>query len=942
MSPFEAFLSNLLKILNPVITLIAKLLHWINELLEGASAITLFDGVFKTIGGVVEWISNIISGTLPKLSQFGDVISGVFGKVKEVIGDFLSSNGANMSKLAEGGFLAYLGFGLSTLIKKFKDLDIAALGKNFLGGVGDGVKEMFSSIKEGIDSLFGRGKPDFSSKLEALSNALIKMAAAVLILSLVDADKVGTSLKMMAAGLTEMIVAMGLLGNMKFSGNMRNPVKAIQKVATAILELAIALKIMSGIDPLGMTTAIMGLGFALVELSLFMVVLSNASKNLEAANTKALAQMITKLGFAMIEIALAMKIIASLDGNGLSRSLIGMGVALGEIAAFVIAVSKFTGTGAAAKIAMLGPAIMGIGLALIEIAAALKLLSTIDQAGMDRALVALFASLGTIALLVVALSKLSGGLNTIAVATGILIMASAIGVLTLSLIALSAIGWEKMKEGLKIMAALLAVVGGGAAVLGLFSPLILAFALSLTALGGSLLVLSEGILKAVAAFTLLQMLGPDVFGKIVDVMTDAFAMIIALIPSFILGIVEAVIQTAGKLIELVGTIIRIVITAINDNLPMILEGIITFVSNVLDALGNAITIWGPKIFEIVFNLLNQFIEGFRKNLPTLLENLFNLLIEAINGLANLVRSGGGALGEALGNLAGAIIEGLFGAIGGLVGGTIDGIIGAGKGLWDGAKDIWNNLFGTDDQEEAQQQSGVNIVKNVTEGMEANKDQAIDKAEEIGEDVTDEFDRPDEAKDSGISTLDGLLVGLRDEGRLAEIFAAGAQAGTMFMQGYNSTMSIQSPSKEMEKSAKFTVQGLIEGFKDLSEVSDASKKVGEAVYNSITSALSLASQIMDDALNPVITPVVDLSQVQANSDAIQGIFGNSLAYNGALSVSAARLAMENQNGLRNNPINVNVDFTINNGGKDVTDADISRWSRQITNEVNLRLGKLLRV
>ena len=165
---------------------------------------------------------------------------------------------------------------------------------------------------------------------------------------------------------------------------------------------------------------------------------------------------------------------------------------------------------------------------------------------------------------------------------------------------------------------------------------------------------------------------------------------------------------------------------------------------------------------------------------------------------------------------------------------------------------------------------------------------------------------------------------------------------MFMLGYNSEMDQHSPSREMIKEAKFTVAGLIEGFKDLSDVSNAGETVGKAVYNSIASALSLANELMDDAMNPTITPVVDLSEIKANSGAIQGLFSNDLAYNGALSVSSLRTAYENQNGYNNNPITVNVDFTVNNAGRDLTEADVMKFSKQISKEVDVRLGKLLRI
>ena len=588
LTPFETFLSNILKILSPIITLLQNVLHWVNKLIAGTSKLTIFDGIFNTIGGVVEWLSKLISGTLPSIEKFGDIVSNVFTKVKDALGNFLESSGANMSKLAEGGFLAYLGYGLSVLIKQFKSLDISALGKNFLGGIGEGITGVFNSIKDGIETLFGKQQADFSSKLESLSNALIKLAAAVFILSLVDSDKIGTSLGILAGGLTEMITALAVAGNISIGKGINT--KSIQKMATTILELAIALKVLSTIDPIGMVTALVGLGVVLFELSTFIQSLTVTSILAEGSGMKNIGKTLKSVGFAMIEIAAALKILATIDGAAMAKSLIGMGAALLELGAFIALTSKFAGAGATGKIAALGPTMVGIGLALIEIAAALKLMSKISSGDLKKSLKAMLAVLGEILAFVTLISQFTkgGGAGMIAVASGLLIIAAAISVLTVALIAMSAIGWKQMSEGILIMATMLVTVGGISAVLGLASPLILAFAVALTALGAAFAVASIGIIKGLEAFALLSVMGPDALGKVASVITDAFAMIIALIPSFILGIVEAVIQTAGKLVELVGQVIRIVVTAINDNLPVILNGIITFVSNVLDALGTAI------------------------------------------------------------------------------------------------------------------------------------------------------------------------------------------------------------------------------------------------------------------------------------------------------------------------------------------------------------------
>ena len=940
MSPFEKFLTNLLNILQPIINLVEKLLDWINKLLEGTSSINIFDGIFTSIGKAVEFVAKVVNGSVSIFEKIGSVLSNILPKIKESISTFLTSHGADVSKLAEGGFLGVLAYGLTTVIKKFKDFNIKDLAKNFTGGLADGIKDVFTNLSDGIKNLLGGGGSN-TTALKAMADAIMELALALLVMSLVDADKIVGGLTGLGVALAEAIGAISILNGMKVN---KAATKALKSIAFAILELSVAIKIMSGIDPLGMAVALVGLGVVLGELAVFMSIMSVTAKDFTGGGAKGIAKILTQLGLALIEISIALKIMSTLDSQGLKTSLIAMGATLAGIAAFVVLIDKFTGNGAFAKIATLGPTMIGLGFALIEIAAALKLLSTIDGDAMKTALEAMLLALTEIGAFIVLVSNLTKGgpAGFLVISAGLLIMSAAIGALTIALIAMSAVGWDGLKGGLKTMAVMMAILAGSAVVLGIISPLMLAAALAMAAFGASLYVISAAMLKAIAAFTAFKLIGSDFVGSIVDVLTDAFAAIIAILPSFILGIVEAVIGMAGKLIELVSTLIQVVLTAVNENLPGILDSLITFIGSVLEGLGNAMDTWVPLLFDLAFGLINGLITQLRLNLPTLLENLFGLLIDAINGLANLIRSGGGELGAALGNLASALIEGIFGAIGGLVGGLADGVVSIGEGLWNGAQSLWGTLFGGETQTEEQTETGAAIVDNVATGMDENKQVAYDKADEIGNETAKEMEDAEEAKSSGKYTLDGLVEGLQDEGKLAEIFEAGRQAGKMFMLGYNSEMDQHSPSREMIKEAKFTVAGLIEGFKDLSDVSNAGETVGKAVYNSIASALSLANELMDDAMNPTITPVVDLSEIKANSGAIQGLFSNDLAYNGALSVSSLRTAYENQNGYNNNPITVNVDFTVNNAGRDLTEADVMKFSKQISKEVDVRLGKLLRI
>ena len=982
LGPLETIFSNVLRIIDPLISGIAKFVGWIKDLVSQNSEIHIFDGIMQGVSKTIEFLANVLDGSISLFSTLGDKLGKVFGKVKDAIGTFLAGHGSDLSGLAKGGLLAYLGYGASLLItqfgklgKKLADIDFMNFGKYFTGGLGKGlgesIKTVFDSLKEGLSGLLGGGKTGINAlALKGIADAIMELALALLVLSLVDGDKIAVGLGALAAALGGIIGVISLLNKFQFANNYTGngkkglsgffsnisaafknltkandfqiALKAVKTIGLVMLELSIALKILSTIDWQQMAVAVVGMGAVLAELVLFIKGLQWASKSMDPKAVKSTGSMLTKLGFAMIELALALKIIASMNWGELALGLVGMGAVLTELGAFVIAVSKWAGEGSALKITALGPAMIGIGLAMIEIAAAMKILSTMDVTGSQTAMVAMFAALGEIAIFVVAISKLTkgGALGFIGVATGLTIMAAAISVLSVAVYALSRIGWDAILEGCKSLALLLGVIGAAGTLLGVVSPFILAGSVALGAFGLALGALTSSLIQCIAAFEAFKLVGSDFALVVGDVLVSTFTTILTLLPAFILGIFETILNIADGLLDIITHIFKIVFDFIMENVGNVVASFIKFLEIVLSELIPGVTKLMPLLFDLVMAILNGFNDGLIENLDTLVGNLFDLFLSAIHSLAEIIRSGGSDLATALLDLATAIIDGIFGAIGT----ALKGLFTIGGSILDGFKGIWSKLFGEGDQKDDQQTAGNKIVDHVSEGMESNKTTVYDKAEEIGSETAKKLEDEEEAKKSGLMTLDGLLSSLQDSGKISEIYNAGVAAAQAFNNGYRAYMDQRSPSRLMMKQAGYTMEGLIEGFKDTTGVERSGDNVGNAIYKSISSALSLANDILDASLNPVITPVLDLSQVEQNSGAIQGLFNNGFAYNGALAINAQQLALANQNALLNQqpPVSVEMNNTFEiNGISDLSDPNLVRqMAADLYDEINTLLGNEL--
>lgn len=957
LSPLQKIFGGILDVLDPIISAIGAFVGWIKELTSQNSEITVFSGLFQTIGNVFEYVGKTVKGTANLFKDLVGALGTIFDKLKDSLGNLLSSHGSDIAGLAEGGFLGVLAYGLATVVGKLKKLKLddifSSLFNFFKKDKGPGLIE---SIKEVFDTLTNSIKTFTESikvkMIETIGNALVKLAAALLIISLIDADKMASSLGMVFGVLSEALAFMAIASQLD-SKNMASSTKALQKLGFALLELSVALKIMSSLNPAEMTTALVGMGFVLLELGLFFKALSNMKA--DPKTVKSIASTMGTLGFAMIEIAAALKIMSTIDGNSMAIALGGMTTSIAVLGTFIAALEKFTRKSSGKKIIAIGASLTLMSTGLIALAAALKIMSTIDMAGMGSALEGLVLGLGAIGLFVAAMSKVGGGSFAVISASMLLLSTALLG-LGAALALMGSMSMETITKGLTGLAGALVIIGMSGALFGTVAPLMLLFATALGAFGLALTATAQGIMQFVAAYALLSAVGGDLANNLLNIFVEAVALIIEAIPGVILGIIQAVLNVAGELVNLVSQLIDIVIQALTQNVPKIIEAgfnlLISLLTGIRDNLYEVVT--------IAVAIIEQLALALGDNLPILIDAGFKLIIDLINGLAESIRNNAGDLGAAIGNLASAIIEGIIGGLISAVGSFGEKMIDFGRGLVDGIRGWFDGSESTN----ANQGSGEKVVSDIETGMKDETPTLLDQTKTLGNDTVDsykqgvddnkptllqsittmgeevvtEMDVSDDAKTSGESTLGGLYNGLTSPTWLANIAAAGRQAGRTFMDAYNSEVDINSPSKEMEESGQYTIAGLVKGLSNATKIEETGHEIGAMVLNSIRSAIEAANSILDDSLNPTITPVLDLSNIQQNAGAISSLFGANASLNSALAINSGGYGLI-QNGEKP-AIEVNIDFNIDNSGKDITDLDISRWGRQITDEVNIRLGKLL--
>ena len=152
---------------------------------------------------------------------------------------------------------------------------------------------------------------------------------------------------------------------------------------------------------------------------------------------------------------------------------------------------------------------------------------------------------------------------------------------------------------------------------------------------------------------------------------------------------------------------------------------------------------------------------------------------------------------------------------------------------------------------------------------------------------------------------------------------------------NSVLGIHSPSREFAKIGKFTAEGMALGIDQNSdEVISSTKAMATGSIDAMRQSILQMSKVLDQEidLQPVISPVMDLSQVQAGARAISSAIGTNavspnVSYGQAVGVSRITDQTAQAVAEAEAPAGVNINFTKNNTSPEALSAiDIYRNTR----------------
>lgn len=723
------------KVIETTITVVGKLAEGFKKLADSVKE--------KFVPPGIEALHAFLERFHERMSMVGDAASGMKSIVvvafEAIAGAIMNSDllGAfraiwdGIKSIGEAIFEA-VGFLTEGLIEKIGNADFKGafdiLNSAIAGGIGVGIMKFiksvtktfkgFEDISEGIIDVFDglRGTLEaYQTQLKAgtlikIATAIGILAGAIVIVSLIDSEKLSASIGAITMLFADLMGAMAIFG--KVSGNLTGVTKAVGTMlglSVSVLIMASALKKIGELDFGQMTTGLVGV----IALTATMVGAVAALGKFGGNGIKGAMQMVI-FAAAIKILAGVCEDLATLDWNQLAKGLTGVGVLLAEVAGFM-ALAKY------------GKMSITSATGIVILAAAIKILASAcaDFGDMDWGQIGKgLASIGGLLAEVALFTNLTGNAKHV-VSTGVALIAigAAMKIFASAVQDFSTMNWDELGRGLTGMAtSLLAVtmavkvmpnnmVGIGVGLVAVSAALVIIadvlgtmggmewenIAKGLTALGGSLGILAVALIAmknslagaaalvvATAALALLTPIlitlgamswesiakGLVAIGGALAVIGIAGAILSPIVPA-ILGLAGAfalvgvgvIAMGAGLMAAGAGlSAIAVGITALAGSLTAGVTAIVAGLTAIIMGIASLIPAIAVKLGEAIIALCGVIIDGapaIGEAIKALVLTAVDVLVECIPAIVEGLMSMGVQLWAALVQYAPTIVDYIF-------------------------------------------------------------------------------------------------------------------------------------------------------------------------------------------------------------------------------------------------------------------------------------------
>ena len=277
---------------------------------------------FDKFVNVIKKIGEVISKVAKKVSS---AASGIGKAIWDI---FLNGGLDNLVGLVNGGIFTSFLLDLKKFTEGLKDFKKEAKKEaKDSGGIKDGIVNVLNSVKDCLE--------DWQKNIKAgtilkIAIAVAVLAAALLIISKVPVEKLGTSLGAVTALFGETLGALALFE--KINGDYNGAYEAVAIIVAMSLSLLILASAVKKLSDLGLE----GLAEGVIGVSALMYALVGAAKLMSKGGKD-----ISKGAYQLVIMAVALKIMASVCKDLSKLSLEGLGKGVSSIAVILLEFAGF-------------------------------------------------------------------------------------------------------------------------------------------------------------------------------------------------------------------------------------------------------------------------------------------------------------------------------------------------------------------------------------------------------------------------------------------------------------------------------------------------------------------------------------------------------------------------------------------------------------------------
>lgn len=755
-----------------------------------------------------------------------------------------------------------------------------------------------------IRMLVGPVKELGALNLEELGKGLlgvgVLMGELALFFKTTDLDGMGL---FKGLGIMALAQAVNMLANAvgKFAEMDTNKmIQGLAGVGAVLLELSIFTNLNSG------TKGIMSTSIGMIALAAAMLIFGSAVEKIGNLNVDQLVKGLAGMGAVLLEISIAM--------NLLPKDMVGKSIGmLAAAAAISVLGNALTGLSGMSW-EQLAIGLLALGGALAELSIALNLMN-----GTLAGSAALLVAAGALAILVPVL-KLAGGMSWEAIGKGLIVLGGAFAVIGAAGLLLAPV-----VPAIIGLSGAIALLGVGALACGAGVTMLAAGLTALSASGvagiGALTLVIKGIIglmptivTAVAEglIEVVRVIGESastIATTVVQVGSAVLASMTQLLPQvvqFIILLLATIEQNAPTIIQSVINIVLQLLQAIRDNAEQIvttvIETMVTIVNTIASKAGDLVQA-GIDLMLALIEGLGQGIEDNADKFREALESFFEHMIQAVKNFLG-IHSPSTKFAEIAKDMVLGLVKGIgdnasqfFTKIQELISNGIEKVRSK-LGEWKtkGSELVTNTIEGVGNKigefktkaEELVNQGkekigsklnewktqGTELATNVVTGLGEKIGEFKSKAEELVNSAKSAIaDKVGEWRDIGVNLAKGLAEGISS--MIDTIAKAGAKLVRGAINAAKGEAKVASPSKVFMEIGRYLDEGLVIGIDKYSgKVAKSSANLSKTAIEGMRGALNNVSSIFeDDVETPVITPVLDLSEIQKNAGMIDGMFQN---------------------------------------------------------------------